>query len=119
MVKGAFMQIMAEERANGCAVVVQGALAIDTVTRAKAPLLAVLARADRIDLNLSGVERFDTAGLQLLLLLWREARDAGRHLRLTDVSAPVHATMRRCAAEPWFDLDAPRGDATRAEAAAP
>lgn len=119
MVKGAFMQITAEERDNGCAIVVRGSLAIDTVTRAKTPLLAALARADHIDLDLSGVERFDTAGLQLLLLLRREARGAGRRVRLIDVSAPVQATMRRCAAERWFDMDATRGDAARAEVAAP
>lgn len=59
----------------------------------KEALLESLARTESLELDLSGVEEFDSAGLQLLLLTRREAAAAGKRLRLIEPSAPVRGVL--------------------------
>ncbi|MDP2902419.1 MAG: STAS domain-containing protein [Methylovulum sp.] len=60
---------------------IEGELTIVTATEQKALLLAFLDTDDELEINLSKVSEFDTAGLQLLILIKREAAQTGKTLR--------------------------------------
>lgn len=60
---------------------IEDELTIFTAAEQKERLLAFLLMADELELDLSKVEEMDSAGLQLLILLKREAKAAGKHLR--------------------------------------
>lgn len=71
-----------------------GELTIQTAAQKKVGLLAFLdrtagAQAD-LELDLSDVTELDTAGVQLLLMVRREARAQGRNLTLV---APSHTAL--------------------------
>jgi anti-anti-sigma factor len=57
-----------------------GELTIFTATERKPQLLAFLNSGDALEINLANVAEIDTAGLQLLVLLKREAARAGKNL---------------------------------------
>jgi anti-sigma B factor antagonist len=59
----------------------------------KNELLAALASAQTLELDLSGVGEMDTAGLQVLLLAKREAAETGKEFRLTGHSKPVREVI--------------------------
>ncbi|MEW2252308.1 STAS domain-containing protein [Streptomyces sp. NPDC058733] len=50
-------------------------------------------------LDMSAVSYFDSAGLNLLLNAWRQAREAGSVLALARVPAPVHRILTITAAD--------------------
>jgi len=57
-------------------------------------LLDALAQCDAVlEVELSRVTEIDTAGLQLLMLIKREASSSGRELRLLAHSRPVVAAL--------------------------
>ncbi len=62
----------------------------------KEQLLAALAAADHLELDLSGVAEMDTAGLQLLLLLKREGVQQGRQVTISGHSARVQEVLDFC-----------------------
>lgn len=62
----------------------------------KQRLLEALAGADELELNLSGVGEIDTAGLQLLILLKREAQRSGKTLRIVAHSQAVSSLIDFC-----------------------
>ncbi len=66
-----------------------GALTIYTAAEAKAEIPARMAKAGTQTLDLSGVEELDTAGVQLLLWLKREAANQGKALVLAHHSPAV------------------------------
>lgn len=55
-------------------------LTIANAAEQKTRLLAFLKSGDSLEINLAGVAEIDTAGLQILILLKREARRAGKSL---------------------------------------
>ena len=59
----------------------------------KAQLLGALAEGTTLELDLAQVAEMDTAGLQLLLLVKREAARAGKTLRLTAHSPAVREVI--------------------------
>jgi len=59
----------------------------------KGRLLDFLGSGDELELDLSGVAELDSAGLQLLLLARREARQQGRALTFTRHSAAVRQVL--------------------------
>lgn len=67
--------------------VVSGALTIYDAAAAKGQLLDALAKSTELEIDLSAVDELDTAGLQLLILLKREAVKAGKHIHLVQHSA--------------------------------
>ena len=67
----------------------QGIFTVHVIARLKHELLDHLNQSRRLELNLSGVSEMDTAGIQLLLLLKREARAQGKTFRILEHSAPV------------------------------
>lgn len=70
-----------------------GDLTIYDVAMAKEDILARMGRHPAFELNLSGVEELDTAGVQLLLWLKKAAARNGAALTLTHHSQPVVAVL--------------------------
>jgi len=69
----------------------------------KEALLAALANSERLELDLSAVGDIDTAGLQLLILIKREARAQGKHVAITGHSTPVRQVIDFCNLAAAFD----------------
>lgn len=61
--------------------VIEDELTIFTAAELKTRLLAFLNSSDELEVDLSKIEEMDTAGVQLLILLKREAAQAGKKLR--------------------------------------
>ena len=68
---------------------IDGEMTIYRAAELKETLLAALAAAPALDLELRHVEEIDTSGVQLLLLARQEAARAGKSLRFVGHSAPV------------------------------
>lgn len=83
---------------------IDGELTIYRAAELKETLLAAVAANTELEVDLSQVSEFDSAGLQLLLLAKREAGKAGRTLRLVDHSPAVVEVLD------LFDLVAHFGD---------
>jgi anti-sigma B factor antagonist len=66
-----------------------GELTVQVAAEYKGLLLNALADRDEVILELSGINELDTAGLQLLLLIKREAGQLGKAVRLTEPSPAV------------------------------
>jgi anti-anti-sigma factor len=71
-------------------------------TEIKAALLAPLADAERIELDLTGVSRIDSAGCQLLILAKREANAAGKALAIVAHSPAVQSLIEFYNLAAWF-----------------
>lgn len=75
------------EASNGvCHARVIGEMTIYHAAEMKGELLPCLERAAELEIDLSEVSEIDTAGLQLLLMVKREAVSVGKTLRLTGYS---------------------------------
>ncbi|WP_343583792.1 STAS domain-containing protein [Herbaspirillum sp.] len=71
-----------------------GGLTIFQAAERKPELLHILSQASRaLSLDLSGVDEIDTAGIQLLLLLKREAERSGLQLEVAACSPAVLAAF--------------------------
>ena len=79
----------------------------------KAFLLEALAHNDELELDLNEVGDIDTAGLQLLLLLKKEAQRAGKRVAIVAHSQTVRALIDFCnlAAEMGDPLVIPAAEA--------
>lgn len=62
----------------------------------KNTLLDALGSADDLELDLSLVSEIDTAGLQLLILLKKEAQRTGKRVAIVAHSQPVRAVIDFC-----------------------
>ena len=62
----------------------------------KQQLLDALSNADELELDLMQVGEIDTAGLQLLILLKKEAQRAGKRLSIVAHSQAVRAVIDFC-----------------------
>ena len=83
---------------------IEGELTIYRAAELKQTLLAAVAEHAAVEVDLSQVAEFDTAGLQLLLLAKREAGAAAHELRLVNHSPAVLEVLE------LFDLAAHFGD---------
>ncbi|WP_079434805.1 lipid asymmetry maintenance protein MlaB [Zoogloea sp. LCSB751] len=72
------------------------------VAELKTGLLDLLGEAERIELDLSGVERMDSAGCQLLMLVKREASAAGKTLAIVAHSPAVQSLIEFYNLAAWF-----------------
>jgi anti-anti-sigma factor len=68
---------------------IEGELTLRRACELKQSLLARLARAQVLEVDLADVTEIDSAGLQLLLMARREARASGREVRLVSPSPAV------------------------------
>ena len=71
-----------------------GELTLEYAAEAKGVLLAALARLPSLELNLLNVSRIDTAGVQLLLLLQREASQVDKSITCLGYSLAVEEVLR-------------------------
>ena len=62
----------------------------------KTSLLEALSTCDELELDLRQVGEIDSAGLQLLILLKREALRAGKQVQIIGHSQSVRATIEFC-----------------------
>lgn len=62
----------------------------------KQALLDALSTTSELELNLSQVDKMDTAGLQLLVLLKKEAQRAGKQVRIVAHSEAVSSIIDFC-----------------------
>ena len=86
-----------EAHAGGIRVI--GEMTVYTAAQIKQPLVDAIADGPpTIELDLSGVPEFDTAGLQLLLLAQREALARGRHFQIGPESHIVREVLELCGA---------------------
>lgn len=73
-----------------------GDLTIYHALEQKQLMLDALATTTELELNLSQVGEIDTAGLQLLILLKKEAQKAGKRVRIVAHSQPVSSVIDFC-----------------------
>lgn len=83
------MTINAEWSADRCRLRIDDDLSIYHAAALKPDLLEPLGRASEIEVDLSQVAEMDSAGLQLLVLLKREAAAAGKRVSFTGHSPAV------------------------------
>jgi len=67
----------------------EGELTIYTAAEQKTRLFEALAKSPELEIDLSQVSELDSAGLQLMILLKREAVAGEKHLKFTMHSRPV------------------------------
>ena len=78
-------------------------LTIYTAQAAKRYLLGELAQAEAVEIDLSRVGEFDSAGLQILLLARAEALRAGKRLHFADISPAIDEVIALCRLGPLFE----------------
>lgn len=83
------MDIQAKMKNGICKVRIAGEMTIYDAAEMKPELMRQLARATELEVDLSGISEFDSAGLQLLILLKSEATRHGKVLRLLAHSLAV------------------------------
>ncbi len=83
------MPVHSEVNQGRCVARVAGDMNIYAAAELKSQLAALLGQAPEVELNLSEVNEFDSAGMQLLLGLKREAAQTGKPLRFTQPSTSV------------------------------
>lgn len=66
-------------------------------------LLQVVESGTSMEFNLSSVSEIDTAGIQLLLLVRREAQNSGKECRFTQPSAAVREAFELVRRTDFFD----------------
>ncbi|GAB6042414.1 STAS domain-containing protein [Endothiovibrio diazotrophicus] len=100
------MELQLDKSAEPWVLRPEGELTIFAAAELKQPLLDALNGAPGLTLDLSAVEELDTAGLQLLLLLAREARAAGTPFTLGPLSAASEEALALAGARLWLEGDA-------------
>ncbi|CAK0763901.1 STAS domain-containing protein [Gammaproteobacteria bacterium] len=75
---------------------IEGEMTVYEAETLKAPLLAILKDSSSLEIDLSGIEELDTAGLQLLLLLKNEAQLQNRKIRFSRHSSTVREILDLC-----------------------
>lgn len=89
------MNIHTESDGQSCLIRIDGEMTISNANSIKDSLMKVLTQeSPLIELDLSEVNAIDTAGVQILLLLNREAQGANRTMRLKAMSNPVSSVLK-------------------------
>lgn len=98
------MNVQIDRSERICQLKIDGELTIYTAAENKSRLFESLSECDELELDLSGVGEMDSAGLQILLMLKREAEHADCSLRLTNHSQAVYEVLE------LLDMQAHFGD---------
>jgi len=80
---------MAKRKSKQSILSVEGELTIYRVGELQASLFPALVRAEELTLDLSGVAELDTAGIQLLMMLKREAKKLNKRMVFSNHSNAV------------------------------
>ncbi len=104
---------MADKQQND-RIVIEGELNIYTAAAMKDTLLAGLLTNEELELDLSAVDEFDAAGLQLLIMAKQGATALGRVLRITGCTPVVLDILNLAGLSDFFDdsLSTKRSDVT-------
>jgi anti-anti-sigma factor len=94
--------ITAETSGDHCRLKLEGELCIYGAAELKDQLLGHLERCRQLEINLSEIEEIDSAGLQLLVLLKREANSSGKTLTLVSHSAATLEVLALVRMEAYF-----------------
>ena len=108
------MNLQSERMGKAARISLDGELTIYSVAEIKAGLAEAMNSADQIEIDLSGITEIDTAGLQLLILLKKEAQRAGKTVSIVAHSQSVRAVIDFCnlAAELGDPLVIPAAEAS-------
>jgi anti-sigma B factor antagonist len=87
------MSIKIERDEHHCTLRIDGEMTIYSAAEHKTQLLEHLEDCEDLELDLSDVGEMDSAGLQILLMLKREAEKAGHSLHLTNHSQAVFEVL--------------------------
>lgn len=96
------MEIRSEHHDDHLSLHAEGDMTIYHAAELKPVLLAALEESDKIELDLSAVTELDTSGVQLLMLIKREAVAAGKALKLCGHSAAVLEVFELLGLGGWF-----------------
>lgn len=96
------MHIISESDGRARCLRLAGELTIYNAMAVKEALLDALADASEVVLDLEAVAEIDTSGVQLLITAVREAKSAGKLLRLQGASAAVLGLIELYDLSGWF-----------------
>jgi anti-anti-sigma factor len=96
------MSINTHWQGRRCTLQVEQEMSIYTAMTLKEPLLEPLTTSREIELDLARVTEMDTSGVQLLLLLHREAMRREVVLRIVGMSATVREALALYGLLSWF-----------------
>lgn len=96
------MEIRNERDAACLRLYPEGEMTIYQIADLKPALLDALAQSDEIELDLAAVSELDTSGVQLLMLMKREAVAAGKALKLSGHSPAVLEVFELLGLGGWF-----------------
>ncbi|MBB1520348.1 STAS domain-containing protein [Aquipseudomonas guryensis] len=86
-------EVQGREEAGRYIAAVQGEFNIYSAAQLKDELLGVLNSHKQLDIDLGAVEDFDSSGVQILLMLKREAQRQGRSLTFTQHAPSVREVL--------------------------
>tara|TARA_R110002167_G_scaffold23597_7_gene83768 strand:- start:7557 stop:7877 length:321 start_codon:yes stop_codon:yes gene_type:complete len=92
----------AEKEGDLCRMTLSGELSIYSAAEAKDRLLGALNGCRQMEINLSDIEEIDTSGIQLLVLLKREAKASDKVLTLVSHSAATLEVLELLRLESYF-----------------
>lgn len=83
------IELIREKESGCCLLRIEGEMTIYGAAEMKEKLISSLGPCSEINADLSQVSEIDTSGIQLLLLLRREAQAQGKRFRIISKSAAV------------------------------
>jgi len=108
------MELSSERHENRLHLHAAGEMTIYSAAELKPALLEALGQSGEIEIDLSSVSEMDTSGVQLLMLMKREAVAAGKAMTLSGHSPAVLEVFELLGLGGWFgDPQVLPADATR------
>lgn len=96
------MELHSERREACQCLHLAGEMTIYGAAELKPALLYALGHSEEIEIDLADISEIDTSGVQLLMLMKREAADAGKALRLVGHSPAVLEVFELLGLGNWF-----------------
>jgi anti-sigma B factor antagonist len=87
---------------DGAHLTLSGEMTIYSALELKKLLLDACRNHKALEVDLSQVAEFDTAGLQLLVLMQQHARADGTTLRIVNCSTAIADALHLCGLDPMF-----------------
>lgn len=88
------MRLMILNNTDSVLVRLGGSVETEDLLNAYEKLIVLLRLSDKIEVNLSRLVEINTAGIQILLSVFIEAKKAGKSFSITEISQPVEDTIR-------------------------
>lgn len=96
------MEIQSERLEACLRLYLAGEMTIYNAAELKPTLLHALEQSEEIEIDLAGISEMDTSGVQLLMLMKREAAVAGKALKLAGHSPAVLEVFELLGLGNWF-----------------